>query len=77
MKKAAPKVNLWRVSKGSVFECVAIMDLIEALKINEWDFEGDRNRLSEIRRMLSGLIRWILQNPKGVNIKPKFKLNIK
>lgn len=53
------KVNYWRISKGSLFECVSIIDLIEAvtdLKIeNKYMLLKD---MTEVGKMLSGLIRW-------------------
>ena len=53
------KANFWRIAKGSVFECSALLDLIERLKLVEKDFNFLQDKLVEIGKMLSGLIRFI------------------
>lgn len=53
------KANFWRVAKGSVFECVALLDVIERLKMAEIDFNCLHDDLVQIGKMLSGLIRFI------------------
>ena len=52
------KLNFLRVAKGSVFECVACLDVLfdlECLEISE--YRKLVKELSEIGKMLSGLIR--------------------
>jgi four helix bundle protein len=58
------KANFWRVAKGSVFECVAILDLVKTLGLVERDTEELLIELEHIGKMLSGLIRYIEQNPR-------------
>ena len=50
--------NFFVVARGSVFECVAIMEyLFETKEINQNIFEDYDKKLDEISRMLFGLIR--------------------
>jgi four helix bundle protein len=56
------KANFWRVAKGSVFECVAILDLVSRLKLSEANLSDSYKCLETIGRMLSGLIRHIEKN---------------
>jgi four helix bundle protein len=58
------KANFWRVAKGSVFECVAILDLIRTLNLVKQDVESLHVELEHLGKMLSGLIRFIEQKPR-------------
>ncbi len=58
------KANFWRVAKGSVFECVAILDLIEPLALVPRNTAELQEELEHLGKMLSGLIRYIEQNPR-------------
>lgn len=52
------KVNFLRVSKGSVFECAAIVDLaLEFALLDPKQAELFQDKLANIGRMLSGMIR--------------------
>jgi four helix bundle protein len=52
------KVNFARVSKGSVFECAAIVDLaLEFELLNQQKHGEFQGALANIGRMLSGIIR--------------------
>ena len=53
------KANFFRIARGSVFECVAILDLIQRLKFVERDFEEVFKDLQTIGKMLSGLIGYV------------------
>ena len=61
------KANFWRVAKGSVFECVALLDVIERLKLVEADFDTLQDGLVSIGKMLSGLIRFIEKEGESRN----------
>lgn len=53
------KINFWRISKGSLSECVAIMDLSHI--VTNLEIENKEKliqEMAEIGKMLSGLIRW-------------------
>lgn len=52
------KVNFWRVSKGSLFECVAIIDLVSITTEIKFNKTKILEEMSDVGRMLSGLIRW-------------------
>ncbi len=56
---AKDKCNFWRVAKGSVFECVAIFDLIKTLRLVQSDLVEVYEKLQTIGKMLSGLIRYV------------------
>jgi four helix bundle protein len=51
------KVNFFRVAKGSIFECVAILDIVHRLKLTRLELEQFFKDLETTGRMLSGLIR--------------------
>jgi four helix bundle protein len=53
------KANFFRVARGSVFECVAILDSIQRLKFVERDLEELFKNLETMGRMLSGLINYV------------------
>jgi four helix bundle protein len=54
------KVNFFRVARGSVFECVAILDVLGVLaRVLEGDLDRLYERLALIGKMLSGFIRYI------------------
>jgi four helix bundle protein len=57
------KTNFLRVAKGSVFECVAILDLLPHLKM-DLDLTEHYRLLETIGRMISGLIGWLEKNRK-------------
>lgn len=53
------KINFWRISKGSLFECVAVIDLIQAVTTIEIKNKNSLiEEMSNVGKMLSGLIRW-------------------
>ena len=56
------KTNFLRVARGSVFECVAILDLVQRLRLSSKDLTGHYKLLETIGRMLSGLINWLNKN---------------
>lgn len=58
------KANFWRVAKGSVFECVAILDLVKTLELVQKDLDPMHEELEHLGKMLSGLIRFIEQRPR-------------
>lgn len=52
------KRNFFIISRGSAFECVAILEfLFESNKINEKTYENLLSRLEEISKMLYALIK--------------------
>lgn len=59
------KVNFFRVAKGSIFECVAILDLVHRLKISSLDLTPFFKDLETTGRMLSGLIRHLESRKSG------------
>ena len=61
------KTNFWRIAKGSVFECAAIVDLLSELNLADHSVADSLQAdLAQIGKMLSGLIRWIEKNPREV-----------
>lgn len=58
------KANFWRVAKGSVFECVAILDLVKTLELSVSGTDKMESELEHIGKMLSGLIRYIQKGPR-------------
>lgn len=56
---AADKANFFRIARGSVFECVAILDSIQRLGFLERDLDSIFRNLQTIGRMLSGLINYV------------------
>jgi four helix bundle protein len=58
------KANFWRVAKGSVFECVAILGLVRTLGLAKQDLGYMQTELEHIGKMLSGLIRYIEKTPR-------------
>lgn len=57
------KAHFLRISRGSVFECVAILDLLHAMGCAEEDrIDGLQSDLSELGRMLSGFIKHVEAN---------------
>jgi four helix bundle protein len=59
------KMNFWRISKGSLFECVAIVDLIGLIaEIEMNNRERIYGQMVEVGKMLSGLIRWAEQEQR-------------
>lgn len=53
------KANFFRVARGSVFECVAILDVMKNLELTKDDLGGSYKTLATIGRMLSGLINYV------------------
>lgn len=50
------------MSRGSVFECIAILEISLRQKyINEKEFQNFKNKLAELSRMLSGLKKSIIE----------------
>lgn len=62
----ADKVNFMRIARGSVFECAAVLDLLEGLPLGvEAELPKIRERLVLMGKMLSGFIRYLeTQEPK-------------
>ena len=60
------KTNFLRVARGSVFECVTILDLLPHLKISHSDLTPHYQLLETIGRMLSGLIGWLEKNRRNL-----------
>ncbi len=58
------KMYFWRISKGSLFECVAIIDLIEILTVIPLNKSKITSEMAEVGKMLSGLIRWAEREQK-------------
>lgn len=55
----ADRVNFFRISRGSAFECVPILELCKRKElIKEDDCKGFKERLDEIGKMLSGLMNY-------------------
>lgn len=60
------KSNFWRIAKGSLFECVAILDVVEVVSDAEFKTSKDlKEDMQSIGRMLSGLLRWAEKQNKG------------
>lgn len=56
------KTNFLRVARGSVYECVAILDLIKELGLVPTNLGEHLKLLETIGRMISGLIGWLEKN---------------
>jgi four helix bundle protein len=55
----ADRVNFFRIARGSVFECIPILELCKRKKlIKESDVKVFKERLDEICKMLSGLMNF-------------------
>ena len=62
---ARDKINFLRISKGSVFECVAISDLaLDFGLLQELEHQVYLQKLANIGRMLSGMIRYWEKAPE-------------
>ncbi len=62
---ARDKINFLRISKGSVFECVAISDLaLDFELLDNQAYEDYQSKLANIGRMLSGMIRYWEKAPE-------------
>lgn len=59
------KVNFFRVAKGSIFECVAILDVVHRLKMTSLELSQFFKDLETTGRMLSGLIRHLESRKTG------------
>lgn len=54
------KLSFLRISRGSVFECAAILDLVREIELIEGDkHEAMMKALQELGKMLSGFIRHV------------------
>ncbi len=53
------KTQFFRVARGSVFECVAVIDLVRKLNLVQSDLEKHYVQLTSLGKMLSGLIGYI------------------
>ncbi|MBY0372099.1 four helix bundle protein [bacterium] len=53
------KGNFFRIARGSVFECVAILDSVQRLGFLQKDLGDSFKLLETISRMLSGLIGYV------------------
>ena len=66
------KANFFRIARGSVFECVAILDVAMKLQFVEGDLGALFKNLETIGRMLSGLIKYVegekYKNPKPASL---------
>src|SRR5436305_8891034 len=51
------KANFFRIARGSVFECVAILDVAKKLELADRELGELFKNLETIGRMLSGLIK--------------------
>ena len=57
------KLQFLRVARGSVFECVAIIDLLAGMKlIEESALQSFNGTLAELGKMLSGFIKHVEKN---------------
>ena len=64
----ADKCNFFRIARGSAFQCVAVLDVLQELGLLATDVHVALNtRLANLGRMLSGLIRYIEQNGAKTN----------
>lgn len=52
----ADKKNFYIIARGSVFECVAILDVLKGKHIDETTYSKYYAILEELSKMLSGLI---------------------
>ncbi len=51
------RLNFFKIARGSVFECVAIIDLLHGLGlISQGNFQRLKKDLDEVSRMISGLV---------------------
>ncbi len=66
---ARDKANFFRIARGSVFECVAILDVAKRLSFEGQDLGDHFKHLETIGRMLSRLINYI-EGEKYKNPKP-------
>jgi four helix bundle protein len=54
------KRNFYIISRGSVFECIAIFDLLQVTEqINKAEFNSFYSKLEEISKMLFALIKFL------------------
>jgi four helix bundle protein len=53
------KANYFRIARGSVFECVGVLDLVKKLGFAERDLGPICCNLEVISRMISGLINYV------------------
>lgn len=61
------KTNFLRIAKGSVFECVAILDVLSVGRV----FSAEQIKeyvvlMADIGKMLSGLMNWLIKNERKV-----------
>lgn len=62
------KINFLRLSKGSAFECAAICDLAVEFELMPTECHRSfQDKLANIGRMLSGMIRYWEHNKEGKN----------
>ena len=55
----ADRINYFRITRGSTFECVPILELCKRKRlIKEDDCKAFKERLDEIGKMLSGLMNY-------------------
>ncbi|MDO8686776.1 MAG: four helix bundle protein [Candidatus Berkelbacteria bacterium] len=53
------KINFYKIARSSSFECIPLISICLKLElINEKEFSEFRNEISEISKMLSGLINY-------------------
>jgi four helix bundle protein len=53
------KANFFRIARGSVFECVAVVDLVVKLGFAKRDYRELLSSFETLSRMLSGLINYV------------------
>lgn len=60
------KANFWRIAKGSLFECVAILDVVRVVHaLPKEKHEALIREMEDIGKMLSGLLRWVEKQGAG------------
>jgi four helix bundle protein len=53
------KANYFRIARGSIFECVAILDLVKKLGFVDGDLGKISDEMETMSRMISGLINYV------------------
>ena len=67
----ADKVNFFRVARGSVFECAAIVDVLRTMVPGlETDLEELEKQLVSVGKMMSGFIRYLENTRAATPLNP-------
>ncbi len=69
----ADKQNFYRIARGSVFECVPILQILKLRSIlDDQTYRHHYDKLQELARMLTGLIKALEANktPQSINPTP-------